>query len=769
LENNGADSDNDGIQDHLDTGTAAQAACGRFKPFAIANDGSDSSRLEVRVTGGSGVSGVSVEAPLSFTGNELRLDGVGIGSNATITLYDDGTHGDQQAGDGVWTRDGFTSVYSPFWWGEGFSFYKIDVTDGSGTTRINWYSPAEGPFPNLNHYIGLAVVESSELQTPVTMKTGVQATSNLLNILNPKGSLDPKAAYASYARKQAATQTFYATMGDDYDFLFFFSDARLPESYAAFYYGVQNDVQNIGRSIYDNSADFGSSGKLQGLMFMNFASNGPTLHELMHRWAAPDLGSLGFHQCVDTSHWGVSGVGEGQLGGFDPATLEDLGSGNYRAASFGVNANGGDSVNYVPLELYLGGFLDANSVPTTTIPIGVNCSSLAYVGDYTTFSATGPITTVTITQIQTELGGNRIPDVSTSQKDFKAAMVIISQDTLTPAEMAFYNGWAKNVGAETGVSGLKSFQEATGGVGTLDTTIISQSGPEINVRWTNGGPSIVNGDITPSTTDGTDFGTVKVSGFTKNHTFVIENLGNASLTLSGSPLVSISGAQAGDFSVTADPTSSITAGGSATFTIRFDPSAEGLRTASVNIANSDSDENPYTFSIQGTGGNPVYCTSTHSSQYEYVSRVQLNSGDQTSEWSPNGYGDYTGANLTNLVPGNNYTIQVTGYMPNTTPYTDYVKVWVDFDQNGDFTDSGEELNLGSYTYYGTHVFSGSLSIPTDALTGTTRMRIVLTDTESQAIPCSTSNYGETEDYTVTIVTPVLNYHIYLPSVLNNAP
>ena len=33
----------------------------------------------------------------------------------------------------------------------------------------------------------------------------------------------------------------------------------------------------------------------------------------------------------------------------------------------------------------------------------------------------------------------------------------------------------------------------------------------------------------------------------------------------------------------------------------FDPSDDGLRTAEVNITNDDSDENPYNFSIQGTG------------------------------------------------------------------------------------------------------------------------------------------------------------------------
>jgi len=633
--------------------------------------------------------------------------------------------------------------------------YRISVTDLFGTTVIDWLDYTNGPFRLTNsgqNRISLGIVRSTEVQTPVAVKPDVQATSHLFNIVDPKGSLHPKDAYSNTSRKQAAANLFYTKLpGDDYDFLFFYTDAALPESYSAFYSPVQNNVSNIGKSLFNFSAAYGSSGRLQGLMFMNFASNGPTLHEIMHQWAAPNLSSLGFHQCSDTSHWGFSGVGKGQLGGFDAATLEDLGGNNYRTASFGTVANGGDSVNYVPLEMYLAGFLDASSVPAITIPTSVNCSTYYNSSGYTYFSATGTVSR-SIAEIQAVLGGARNPSFATSQKAFKAGMMIISQYMLTPAEMAFYNAWSKNIGAETGFSGLKSFKEATGGIATLDTTVISQSGAEINVKWTSG-PSIANGDNTPSSVDGTDFGQIRTSGVTKDRTFTIENFGNASLTLNGMPLVTISGAHASDFTVIANPTSPIPSGGSTTFTIRFDPSADGLRTATVSIPNSDSDENPYTFSIQGRGGETTYCASTHSYAYERITLVQLNGASQSSSWSTSGYGNYTATNFTNLQTGNSYAFQFTGWMPNSTPYTDYGKVWVDFNQNGEFTDSGEEVDLGSFTYVGNQVFAGNISVPAGALLGTTRMRVLLTRSQAEATPCSTAGYGETEDYTVTIIVP----------------
>jgi VCBS repeat protein/putative Ig domain-containing protein/HYR domain-containing protein/HYDIN/CFA65/VesB family protein/S-layer family protein len=125
--------------------------------------------------------------------------------------------------------------------------------------------------------------------------------------------------------------------------------------------------------------------------------------------------------------------------------------------------------------------------------------------------------------------------------------------------------------------------------------------PEMNLR--GNGLSIADGDTTPDAADHTDFGTVLVSGGIVSRTFTIENTGTAPLNLTGTPpdYVTISGASAGDFTVTMQPSTPVSSGGSTTFTIQFDPSASGLRTATVSIANDDSNENPYDFAIQGMG------------------------------------------------------------------------------------------------------------------------------------------------------------------------
>ncbi len=122
---------------------------------------------------------------------------------------------------------------------------------------------------------------------------------------------------------------------------------------------------------------------------------------------------------------------------------------------------------------------------------------------------------------------------------------------------------------------------------------------EINIKGS--GVTIADGDNTPAVADHTDFGNIKAASGSLIRTFTIENLGGASLLLTdSSPYVSISG-HTTDFTLTQIPGDTISSGSNTTFKITFDPTAIGLRSAAVSIANDDSDENPYTFSIQGTG------------------------------------------------------------------------------------------------------------------------------------------------------------------------
>ncbi len=129
--------------------------------------------------------------------------------------------------------------------------------------------------------------------------------------------------------------------------------------------------------------------------------------------------------------------------------------------------------------------------------------------------------------------------------------------------------------------------------------------PEINIQ--GAGNNIVHDaplTNTPSVTNDTDFGSHDITVGSNVNVFTIQNTGSAPLNLTGgSPYVVITG-DTGDFTLSlgpAIPTTPVAASGSTTFTITFNPTVTGLRTAQVSIANDDSDEAPYTFNIQGTG------------------------------------------------------------------------------------------------------------------------------------------------------------------------
>ncbi len=122
--------------------------------------------------------------------------------------------------------------------------------------------------------------------------------------------------------------------------------------------------------------------------------------------------------------------------------------------------------------------------------------------------------------------------------------------------------------------------------------------PEIDLK--GNGTSIANQDITPTTIDGTAFADTPV-GSPLVRTFSIENLGSSNLTLSGTPVVTITGANASDFTVKTLPANTISASQATPFEITFQPSAIGTRTAGINISSNDLDESTYTFTIQGNG------------------------------------------------------------------------------------------------------------------------------------------------------------------------
>ncbi len=148
-----------------------------------------------------------------------------------------------------------------------------------------------------------------------------------------------------------------------------------------------------------------------------------------------------------------------------------------------------------------------------------------------------------------------------------------------------------------------------------------------------------------------------------------------------------------------------------------------------------------------TAGPAAYCTVSHTTGCgngdEYISNVTFGAINQSSTCAQNGpsqYTDYTSVSAP-IAAGSSTAITVGN--PNYFS-GDQCRVYVDWNQNGLFTDAGEETILS-----GTTSFTGTVNAPVGAVNGATRMRVRLTYSSGMA-PCGTASYGETEDYTVVV-------------------
>ncbi|WP_103069133.1 choice-of-anchor B family protein [Aquimarina sediminis] len=143
-----------------------------------------------------------------------------------------------------------------------------------------------------------------------------------------------------------------------------------------------------------------------------------------------------------------------------------------------------------------------------------------------------------------------------------------------------------------------------------------------------------------------------------------------------------------------------------------------------------------------------YCNSNGNSVAdEYISNVSLGTINNTTGASTGGYADYTSIS-TDLTIGNPQTITITPTWTNNI-YNEAYSVWIDYNRDGDFVDSGEQV--WTKTASKTTPVSGGFTIPSGTAEGATRMRVSM---KYNAIPtpCESFQYGEVEDYTINITT-----------------
>jgi hypothetical protein len=173
-----------------------------------------------------------------------------------------------------------------------------------------------------------------------------------------------------------------------------------------------------------------------------------------------------------------------------------------------------------------------------------------------------------------------------------------------------------------------------------------------------------------------------------------------------------------------------------TFSIR-------AKDAAGNVSSSSNSVNVTTLA----GSTVSYCSaSANNTADERIGNVKFGTINNTSTGTA-GYENFTSIS-TNVTRGTSYTISITPVWTSTV-YSEAYAVYIDYNGDGDFTDSGELA--WSKTGSTTSPATGSITIPSTAVLGSTRMRVMMQYSSVPSSSCGTYTYGQVEDYTLNIV------------------
>jgi hypothetical protein len=264
---------------------------------------------------------------------------------------------------------------------------------------------------------------------------------------------------------------------------------------------VTNEVEHIGMSIKDNSALFGSAGRLKSAIYHSFGSLDIFDHEVGHTWGmaiGQSLGLINEDWDVDQGHWDEMTDIRGQMSAFffdnsgAIGHFADNGDGTWRLTS------NMDVEPYSPLELYVMGLIPPEEVPDIHILSAPDTSDLARIS--------AASRTVTMDQILAAEGGARYPTYAESQKEFTLAMIVTQDLPYNDAAYAYFSLMARSLQTTEAPEGccLAPFYWATGGRATLSTLLpVGIPDPLVEVPATEVSPSPTPEVIPPEVTDPT--------------------------------------------------------------------------------------------------------------------------------------------------------------------------------------------------------------------------------------------------------------------------
>jgi serine protease len=167
------------------------------------------------------------------------------------------------------------------------------------------------------------------------------------------------------------------------------------------------------------------------------------------------------------------------------------------------------------------------------------------------------------------------------------------------------------------------------------------------------------------------------------------------------------------------------------------------------------------FTTAGCGSclDAAYCAAkAENASEEWIAAVSLGPWSHETAPSGEGYQNLTQSLLLSpsVVRGETYPVQLKpGFL--NGPLKEYFRVFIDFNQDGDFADAAElAFDPG---FASEAAVNGSIFVPADATPGMTRMRVLMRYSQNNISPpaaCGVFTYGQVEDYCLQIVENAVN-------------
>ena len=141
-----------------------------------------------------------------------------------------------------------------------------------------------------------------------------------------------------------------------------------------------------------------------------------------------------------------------------------------------------------------------------------------------------------------------------------------------------------------GILRARAFPYSAYSEGVIEESLTFDFVPEIQVEQPEGTILTSGGSLAYPSTQ---------AGLNSDKGFTIRNIGLEDLTLTGGTPVTLSGTNADQWSILAQPASPVMPNGVSVFTLRFKPTTAGTKSATLTIASDDADEGTFTVLLSG--------------------------------------------------------------------------------------------------------------------------------------------------------------------------